>query len=267
MPDLISAVSTLLWEASETCVMPVFGKLAADPKEKSPGEWITEADKSSEAFLTPALHSLIPGALVIGEEAAYENPNMLHRLDDGTDIWLVDPLDGTANFAKGETPFALMVALIRNRETVASWILEPVAKQLSVSEKGSGSWINNQQITVSQDSPDLKEMEGVVLRRFLPQELVTHIDEVEGRFAKLSAGSKCAGFDYPSVASGLMDFVLYWRTLPWDHAGGVLFLEEAGGYAARPDGTRFQISNYEELGLLVAQNEATWLQVRSTLFP
>lgn len=266
MPDLISTVSALLWEASQTCVMPVFGKLAADPKEKSPGEWITEADMSCEAFLEPALHSLIPGSLVIGEEAASENPNILHHLDHDTDVWLVDPLDGTANFAKGETPFALMVALIRNRETVASWILEPLANQLSVSEKGSGSWINNQQINVSKESPELKNMAGAVLRRFLPQELATHINEVEGRFAKLSAGSKCAGFDYPSVANGTMDFVLYWRTLPWDHAAGVLFLEEAGGYAARPDGTKFRVSDYAEPGLLVAQNKATWSKARSALF-
>lgn len=266
MPDLISSVSNLLREASETCVMSVIGKQEANPEEKSPGEWVTEADKASEAFLEPALRALIPGSSVIGEEAAYADPSVLDRLKDDGDVWLVDPLDGTANFAKGVPPFALMVALIRDGETMASWILEPLTNQLSVSEKGSGSWINNQQITVNQDSPELKVMTGAVLRRFLPQELDRHITEAENLFANLSAGSKCAGFDYPAVATRSMDFALYWRTLPWDHAAGVLFLQETGGYVARPDGSAFRVVDHAKSGLLVAHNKATWLKVKSTLF-
>lgn len=142
MPDLISTVSNLLREAAETCVIPVFGKREANPKEKSPGEWVTEADKAGEAFLEPALQSLVPGSLVIGEEAASADPSVLDRLASDGNVWLIDPLDGTSNFAHGVPPFALMVALIHKGETMASWILDPVANQLSISEKGSGSWIN-----------------------------------------------------------------------------------------------------------------------------
>jgi len=147
--------------------------------------------------------------------------------DDGS-VWLIDPLDETSNFASGISPFAIMVALVRNGDTVASWILDPVADQLSVSENGSGSWINGERITVSEDSPELTIMNGAVLRRFLPQELAEHINTVEKRFANLSLGSKCAGFDYPAIANGSMDFALYWRTLPWDHAPACLVLARSG---------------------------------------
>lgn len=266
MPDLISSVSNILQEAAETCVMPVFGKREANPREKSPGEWVTEADRAGEAFLERALWSLIPGSLIVGEEAVSADPSVLDQLSSDGDVWLIDPLDGTANFAQGQPPFALMVALIRQGNTVASWILDPVNNQFSISEKGSGSWINGVQIKVSESSFELNNMRGAVLRRFLPKELEEHVTEAEGRFADLSVGSKCAGFDYPSIANGSMDFALYWRTLPWDHAPGVLFLQEAGGRATRPDGSEYRVADHARSGLLAARNQETWLRVKSTLF-
>lgn len=139
MPDLISAVSHLLRETADTCVMSVFGKQQANLQEKSPGEWVTDADEASEAFLEPALRSLIPGSLVVGEEAVSADSSILDRLASDGIVWLIDPLDGTANFASGVSPFAIMVALITNRHTVASWILDPMTGQLAISEKGSGS--------------------------------------------------------------------------------------------------------------------------------
>jgi fructose-1,6-bisphosphatase/inositol monophosphatase family enzyme len=158
-----------------------------------------------------------------------------------------------------------MVALVRNGDTVASWILNPVTDQLSVAEKGSGSWINGERITVSEDVPELAFMHGAALRRFLPQELAEHVNAVEGSFANLSVGSKCAGFDYPAIANGSMDFALYWRTLPWDHAPGVLFLQEAGGHATRLDGSAYRPADHARSGLLVARNKETWMSVQSTL--
>ncbi|MBI3429371.1 MAG: inositol monophosphatase [Actinobacteria bacterium] len=265
MPDLISSVSNLLSEVAETCVLPVFGKREANPEEKSPGEWVTEADKAGEAFLEPALRSLIAGSVVVGEEAASQDPRVLDRLKDDGDVWLIDPLDGTSNFASGISPFAIMVALVRNGDTLASWILDPITNQLSVSEKGSGSWVNGERITVSENAPELGRMNGAVLRRFLPQELAEHIGTVEKRFANLSLGSKCAGFDYPAIANGSMDFALYWRTLPWDHAPGVLFLQEAGGHATRPDGSVYRVADHARPGLLVACNKEVWSKVKSTL--
>lgn len=265
MLDLISAVSNLLTEAAQTCVMPVFGERQANPAEKSPGEWVTEADKAGEAFLEPALRALIPGSLVVGEEASSADPSVLDQLTSDADVWLIDPLDGTSNFAQGIAPFALMVALIRKGNTIASWILDPISNQLSISEKGAGAWINNTQIKVGKDSPELDLINGAVLRRFLPQELAEHVNAIEGQFANLSMGSKCAGFDYPAIANGSLDFALYWRTLPWDHAPGVLFLQEAGGHASRFDGSEYRVADHARSGLLVARNKEIWLKVKSML--
>lgn len=246
--------------------MPVFGKREANPEEKSPGEWVTEADKAAEIFLDRALRSLIPGSLVVGEEAASTDPTVLYRLTSDGSVWLIDPLDGTANFSNGVSPFAVMVALVRSGETVASWILDPITGEFCVSEKGSGSWVNGQQIIVDNDVPKLSRMTGAVLRRFLPKGLAEHVVAVEGRFAELTIGSKCAGFDYPDIAKGTKHFALYWRTLPWDHAPGALFLQEAGGVAMRPDGSAYRVVDHARPGLLAARKMDIWSEVHSQLF-
>lgn len=264
--DLILKVSDLLREAAEIHVMPVFGKRDLNPLEKAPGEWVTEADRSCEIFLERSLRSLMPGSLVIGEEAASADSQVLSRLDRNESIWLIDPLDGTSNFASGKSPFAIMVALLDCGVTVASWILDPVTGKIAVAQKGSGAWIDGEPITVSQASPPLEKMNGAVLRRFLPPEISERVTAAEHFFAELSPGSKCAGFDYPAIATGAMDFALYWRTLPWDHIAGVLFLQEAGGYAARLDGSEYLASEHARSGLLVAHNEGTWSQVQSRMF-
>lgn len=245
--------------------MPVFGKREANPEEKSPGEWVTDADKATETFLEPALRSLIPGSSVVGEEGASFDPSILERLSSDENVWLIDPLDGTSNFAQGIAPFALMIAYIRNGTTVASWILDPVEHQFSISEKGAGSWINGAKIEVGKAAPKLGLIKGAVLRRFLPLEYAEHVNAIESSFASLTPGSKCAGFDYPAIANGTMDFALYWRTLPWDHAPGVLFLQEAGGYASRLDGSEYLVADHATPGLLVAHNEETWSTVKSAL--
>jgi fructose-1,6-bisphosphatase/inositol monophosphatase family enzyme len=260
-----SAVSELLREAAATTVMPVYRMREAQPEEKSPGEWVTTADRAGEEFLTPALLSLIPGCIVIGEEAASSNLGLLNSLTDEGYFWLLDPLDGTANFAAGVPPFAMMIALVRNGETFASWILDPMSNRLVVAEKGAGAWIDGEQIRVDSKIPSLNEMTGAVLRRFLSEDFQDHIATVETQFRELTLGSKCAGFDYPDICTGSMHFAMYWRTLPWDHAPGVLILQEAGGTARRLDGSSYRPSDHKGFGLLAARNEEIWSLVSETL--
>lgn len=77
-------------------------------------------------------------------------------------------------------------------------------------------------------------LQGAVLRRFLPPSVSAAVDAGRDHFAAVTAGRRCAGFDYPAMVDGGQDFVLSWRTLPWDHAPGVLLLQEARGLARRP---------------------------------
>jgi fructose-1,6-bisphosphatase/inositol monophosphatase family enzyme len=85
------------------------------------------------------------------------------------------------------------------------------------------------------------------------------------RIAEALDGMRCAGAEYPAVARGQQDFAVFWRTLPWDHAAGTLFLTEAGGMAARLDGTPYRVTD-PRTGLLVAHNPAVWSETRAALF-
>jgi fructose-1,6-bisphosphatase/inositol monophosphatase family enzyme len=104
-------------------------------------------------------------------------------------------------------------------------------------------------------------------RRFLPGPLAGHVASAGPRVAELSSGTGCAGADYPAIVTGIRDFTLYWRTLPWDHAPGVLFIREAGGAARRLDGSPYRPAQHHLPGLLVARNIATWHQALAVLVP
>lgn len=251
--------------AAHQAILPRFRRLVAgDIREKTPGEIVTDADGEAERLLNEQLAALLPGATFIGEELVAENPDAMRAIGDDT-VWIVDPLDGTANFAKGSADFAVMVALLKRGEIVASWMLDPVSDVLYTAEPGSGAFRNGERLTCSRDVPPLAALRGPILWRFLPAPLKSHIAAQAPRFGAFLEGSGSAGVDYPAVINGHHNFILYWRTLAWDHAPGALFTREAGGHVARPDGSPYRVGD-DRAGLLVAQNKATWDLVQDALF-
>lgn len=253
----MTAVGDLLREAAHVHVLP---HAASAAELKAPGEWVTAADRATEAFLTPCLAELVPGSVVVGEEAAHANPAIMARLDEPGPTWLLDPIDGTANYAAGSGPYAVMAALLVDRAAVASWLLDPATGRMCVAERGAGAWVDGVRVTTTPSTS--KELHGPVLRRFLPAPLDARID---ASALVPTAGSGCAGHDHPAVATGEHDFALFWRTLPWDHAPGVLFVLEAGGVAGRLDGSAYLAADHARPGLLVARDDTTWWTVRNTV--
>lgn len=258
-------VAEALRLTARDAIMPVYQRGEAAPQEVEPGEWVTTADIAAEAMLTPLLLDLMPNSRVVGEEAAHANPALLDALGDRGAVWLLDPLDGTANFAAGQPPFRVMVALLVDGETTASWIFNPISGDLATAMLGEGAYLNTEHITTVQDRPTPEEMQGAVLRRFLPPEIAQRVSQGETHLARVSSGSGCAGVDYIDLARGVLDFVLYWRTLPWDHIPGALFLNEAGGSVLRIDGSRYLAGDHARPGLLAAANPEAWASAHALL--
>jgi fructose-1,6-bisphosphatase/inositol monophosphatase family enzyme len=262
---MLDAVEALLREAAEAAILPRFRRLAAgDVDEKAPGEWVTAADREAERLLSAGLTALLPGAVVVGEEAAAAAPGLLARLEDAGPVWLVDPLDGTANFVAGRGSFAVMVALLRGGAPVAAWMLDPLTGICATAEAGGGAFLSGARLRASADCPPPAALRGAVLTRFLPPALRAAVARRAPALGAVLPGSGCAGREYPAVVGGAQHFVLYWRTLPWDHAPGVLFAHEAGAAARRLDGRAYRAADGRP-GLLVAQNDAVWRRVRATL--
>ncbi len=264
--DLGDRVSDALRETSAEVIEPRFAALSpADVRSKAAGELVTIADIEAEELLTRILTGLLPGALVVGEEACATDPTLLEGLGAAR-AWLVDPLDGTANFVEGSDDWAVMVALCEEGRTVASWIWQPTSETMYTAEAGCGAARNGVSLGVTPRPVDPGGLRGAVLTRFLPAGVSATIDGRRDRFGTVTSGRRCAGVDYPAVIDGDQDFVLFWRTLPWDHAPGVLLLQEAGGVALRPDASAYRPGD-TRLGLLAAADRSCWDTVSAILLP
>lgn len=252
-PNLVQRVADIVREVAEAEILSRFRHLAADQiREKKPGELVTEADTEAEKAMAPRLRGLILGSAVVGEEAVAADPALLTILDGGGDIWIIDPVDGTANFAKGNARFAVIVALVRDGVTVAGWIYDPIGGRMVMAEAGAGAWLGDTRLAVMPPAP-LAELTGSVKR--------------SGRLASLVAkvGRKgSAAHDYIDLVTGRLHFAHYNRLMPWDHAAGVLIHAEAGGYAALTDGRPYR-PRAEEGGLLLAPSSGSWKSLQAII--
>lgn len=253
--SLEGQVSALMRQVAADVVMPRFRALAAhEIAEKSPGEVVTSADRESEARLRDGLDALGLGARVIGEEACAEDPSLLDDVGTGL-VWLVDPLDGTANFAAGHAPFGLMIALVDNGEPVAGWMLDPVSGRLCHAARGLGAWIDGRPVK-ARGGANLPPVAALATQFMAPADRAL-VHKCAGRGFRLEPIPRCAAESYPRLVLGRNQVALFQRILPWDHAAGVLFLTEAGGHATHWNGAPYRVGG-DAAGLLVASDRALW---------
>jgi fructose-1,6-bisphosphatase/inositol monophosphatase family enzyme len=263
--DLIESVGMLLREVAATVVLPMYQHLAEDDvQEKAPGELVTVADRRAEEKIEAGLLDLLPDSVVVGEEGVADDPALLHRLREPGPVWLVDPIDGTGNFAGGRGPFAMMVALLRGGAPVAGWIYQPLEETIAVAELGSGAYVDGVRATLNGGAPVASGLRGAAMVRFLPQDLRSSVRAGSSRIADLLPGQHCAGREYVDIVAGRQHFVMFWRTLPWDHAPGALMVEEIGGVVRRIDGAPYDLAD-DRRGLLACASELVWEQVQEVL--
>ncbi|MCW3812869.1 inositol monophosphatase [Micromonospora sp. DR5-3] len=263
--SLLADVGDLLRTAAAEVVVPMFRRLDdADVSEKAPGEVVTVADRLAEELISAGLRRLRPDSVVVGEEAVAEDPDLLRHLRGAGDVWVVDPIDGTANFAAGRRPFALMVALLAGGLPAASWVYDPLADTMAACRTGAGTWLDGTPVRISRTALEAGALRGTAMTRFLPPETRRTVEAGGERMGELLPGQHCAGREYLDMLTGAQQFVLFWRTLPWDHAPGTLLVREAGGVARRFDGTDYHPAD-DGRGLLVAASEEIWDEVRAAL--
>ncbi len=200
---------------------------------------------------------------MVGEEACSADGSLTEALL-GERSWVLDALDGTPNFIAGSSHWAVMVALVEHGSAVASWIWRPADDRMYLAERGAGATCNGQTLRRQVAPTDPGQLRGAVLTRFLDDKTAAAVQRNRHRFGPICGGHRCAGVDYPLLAEGAIDYLLFWRTLPWDHVPGVLLVEEAGGTAKRLDGSAYRPGR-AALGLLSAADDATWERARGLL--
>jgi len=262
-----AAVAAIIEACAAEVVMPAFRDLEAlEVGFKGPNDYVTAADVASEAYLTPRLRDLLPGSVVVGEETAGEEAEWRETLRTAPAAWLIDPIDGTANFAAGIPLFGIMVALVENGETTQSWIHDPNTGEMAIAVRGEGARINGAPAAVSGER-DATRMRGSLNLAFAEEHHAQTLFEALRRMPPVLE-PRCVVQSYLYLASGRTDFALFHKMYPWDHAGGVLLHLEAGGHARHFDGTAYA-PHRQPFGnpLLVAPDEAGWRSLRNLFFP
>ena len=265
--ELLSRLEQVLREVAQREIAPRFRRLAPSdvmgkPSDEDPSDLVTAADGAAEAELTSRLPELVPGSVVVGEEAVAADASLLERLRGKAPVWIVDPLDGTRNFAAGHGPFGTMVALVERGELLASGIYFTEGDRMFVAERGLGAYYNGERLGPRAPSHDV--LSGTVSVRYMPDELARPLAARAARHHQVP-GVICAAHEYTQIALGLKDYVHYYRLLPWDHAPGALIVREAGGVARHPDGREYDVFDTRE-HILLSPDEPTWQRARQELF-
>lgn len=258
-------VSQVIVECAEKYILPRYKALAEHEisAKTSPRDLVTQADLDVEEHLTRVLPDLLPGSIVIGEEAASKNPALLDQLDDRSlKIWIVDPVDGTHNFVHSKREFGVMLALIENGEARQGWIYDVLGKEMTVAERGGGAFAGSKKLMVNAQNAAAK-MSGHINPWFFPKRYREYIHESVKKFGSTHSMA-CAAHEYLKVAKGEAQFCIYSRLKPWDHVAGALIVEEAGGYAATWGGERYKPQD-RDTGLIVAAGETDWQEVYDAL--
>ena len=261
--ELHDDVATLMREVARDVVMPRYQNLRAEEiSEKAADDLVTIADKESEIRLAEGLSRILPEAGIIGEEACAADPAILERAGDGLN-WIIDPIDGTGNFAAGRPPFGIMIALADAGTTLAGWILDPLTGRLCHATLGAGSYIDGEQVQ-ARESGDPLPVAALAVYFMSDEERADIQRRADGRFAVVDI-PRCAAEQYPRLVLGQNDVSVFARTLPWDHAAGTLFLNEAGGRCQRLDGSPYMVGDLRR-GLLGASSPRLWDLAADMLF-
>ena len=245
--------------ASHEAILPHYRNLAgAEIVSKAHDDVVTVADHQSEAILSAALVDLLPEAALVGEEAAFDDPAIFERLKTGL-CWIVDPLDGTNNFAAGKPPFGVLVALADGGETIGGWILDCLSGRFCHASHSCGAWIDGERVTAraTGEKPPVAALSTVFMEPDERAQVLAHI----APHYRLVDIPRCAAEQYPRLVLGENDVSVFNRTLPWDHAAGTLFLNEAGGRSARLDGSDYRVDEWERRGMIGASTPYLWDQL------
>ncbi len=258
-------VLTLMADIAEAEILPRFKALAAhEIIEKRPGDLVTAADHASELAFEDALPALIPGSIVLGEEGYEADPKNLDNLAGDAPVWIVDPVDGTHNFAHGETPFTVIVALAHRGETLAGWIIDPVTGQAVSAVQGHGAFYRDPHGETLRLGPSQRPFDQAVL--VVGDRLRARINRVEASEKPICTQRyRCVGREYMDIAMGKLDLARYGgRLKPWDHAAGCLIVTEAGGVASWLDDAHpYRVtSTLPERTLAIAGAQDLWPPLR-----
>ena len=223
--------------------MTFYGRPLTIASKSVRNDLVTNADRASETLIVERLQAAMPGAAILGEESG------LHAGDAGGRRWIVDPLDGTTNFAHAYPPFCVAIAYEEAGVLEAACIYAPKLDECFAARRGGGATLNGAPLRVSRIDtlPD-----ALVCTGFMPRDaghnLAAFSLMMEAAQAVRRDGSAALNLAY--VGAGRFDCFWEYGLHPWDVAAGALIVREAGGQVSNIDGSGFRV----DAGKILASN-------------
>ncbi len=258
LPDL-KQLKAMVEVAAEQHLLPYFGQTTRH--FKGDGSIVTQADHAIQNALMKALSERWPKIPVLGEEMTPEQQQALLDESKGG-LWIMDPLDGTSNFAAGIPCFAVSIALLREGEIQLGLIYDPLRKECFSAIRGEGAWLNGESLQPSNTALPLEKCMAQVDFKRLPTKLAVRLVSDMPYSSQRSIGSSV--LDWCWLAMGRVQLYLHGEQKLWDVAAGQLILAEAGGYAVTLEGEKVFRTTLETRSVVAAAGSKqfeTWRSI------
>ncbi|SFH17053.1 fructose-1,6-bisphosphatase [Palleronia marisminoris] len=241
-------------------IMPRFRALSPGDVETKTGpeDLVTVADTAAEDALTRRLAEILPGVGVVGEEAVEDDPTILDQLARPDPCLVIDPIDGTWNFARGLAVFGVIIALREAGKTVMGLLYDPVCDDWMIARAGQGAHFvraDGSRVALSTRAGREPAMEtGYLPLGMFDQRSKEALAPLLPAFSRVQS-LRCSLYEYRTLAAGHVDWLVASGSKPWDHLAGQLVVEEAGGVWGTLAGGPYDPTNREQVLLATAAPE------------
>ena len=260
-PEQSDALIQIVRGVAAREIRPLFRKLdVSDIDSKSaPDDLVTVADRAAELAISAAVRDLLPDAAIVGEEAVSADKSVLDRVGQGQ-VVVIDPIDGTWNFAHGIASYGVILSVVEDGETVFGLLYDPSYDDWIIATKRQGAWFcdaagNRRQLTLERP-PAVADCFGYVGMYLFDKPQQAKIAAQLPVFRRTQS-LRCACHEYRLLAGGASQFYLTGMLNVWDHAAGVLIYQEAGGFVRLMDGRDYH-PTMRQGRLLAAASEELW---------
>ncbi|MBS1154266.1 MAG: inositol monophosphatase [Proteobacteria bacterium] len=236
-------------------IMPRFRHVTA--AIKADGGLLTEADIAAQQALMDWLPQLVPFP-VLGEEMTTDAQQFLWAANQAG-LWVVDPVDGTTNFARGLPCFSVSIALMRAGRPVLGVVYAPALGECFSAVAGHGAWCNGETLRSGADVPLAEAVAAIDIKR-LSADLAVGVVRNRPYHAQRNFGAST--LDWCWLAAGRMDVMLHCSQKLWDFAAGALILQEAGGQVATLESEDFWVGKPWQRSVLAARTPALFAEWR-----
>jgi myo-inositol-1(or 4)-monophosphatase len=231
LATVLKNLTTIVTQCADEEILSRFRRVGISVK--SDGSLVTEADVATQARLKTALQQFWPEVGFVGEEmSGEEQQRRFSQSPQG--VWILDPVDGTRNFAAGIGFFAVSLALIKNGAVELGLVYDPLRREMFTAIKDQGAHLNGQALQAVPCPWPLQKCIGIIDFKRLSGDLAGRLAQHPPYASQRSFGS--VALDWCWIAAGRGHVYLHGNQKLWDYAAGWLILQEAGGYSCTLQG-------------------------------